>query len=72
MGKLLKIASGLVLLIVGAVIVAPKVIDPNDYREQIQTIVKEKIVYKEKKVSKAKLNMYDDYWSKNIMSFKKL
>ena len=42
MGKLLKITSGLVLLIVGAAIVAPRVIDPNDYREQIQTVVKEK------------------------------
>jgi len=42
MGKLLKIVSGLVLLIVGAAIVAPRVIDPNDYREQIQTVVKEK------------------------------
>ena len=42
MGKLLKIVSGLVLLIVVAAIVAPMVIDPNDYREQIQTVVKEK------------------------------
>jgi AsmA protein len=42
MGKLLKIVSGLVLLIVGAAIVAPRVINPNDYREQIQTVVKEK------------------------------
>jgi len=42
MGKLLKILSGLVLLIVGAAIVAPMMIDPNDYREQIQTVVKEK------------------------------
>jgi len=42
MGKLLKIVSGLVLLIVVAAIVAPRVIDPNDYREQIQTVVKEK------------------------------
>jgi len=42
MGKLLKIVSGLVLLIVGAAIVAPMMIDPNDYREQIQTVVKEK------------------------------
>ena len=42
MGKLLKIVSGLVLLIIVAAIVAPMVIDPNDYREQIQTVVKEK------------------------------
>ena len=42
MGKLLKITSGLVLLIVVAAIVASRVIDPNDYREQIQTVVKEK------------------------------
>ncbi len=42
MGKLLKIVSGLVLLIVGAAIVAPMMIDPNDYRKQIQTVVKEK------------------------------
>ncbi len=42
MGKLLKIVSGLVLVIVVAAIVAPMVIDPNDYREQIQTVVKEK------------------------------
>ena len=42
MRKLLKIVSGLVLLIVVAAIVAPMMIDPNDYREQIQTVVKEK------------------------------
>lgn len=42
MGKLLKIIVGLVLLIVVAVIVAPMVIDPNDYREEIQSVVKDK------------------------------
>lgn len=42
MGKLLKILAGIVLLVVVAIIVAPLVIDPNDYREQIQTAVKEK------------------------------
>lgn len=38
-----------------------KVIQRFDIPPVIKTIVKEKIVYKEKKVSKAKLNMYDDY-----------
>jgi len=38
MGKLLKIVSGLVLVIVVAAIVTPMVIDPNDYREQIQRL----------------------------------
>ncbi|PHS72776.1 MAG: AsmA family protein [Cycloclasticus sp.] len=42
MGKVLKIVAGLLLLIVVAAIVAPMVIDPNDYREEIQTVVKEK------------------------------
>ncbi|MEH6502777.1 MAG: AsmA family protein [Cycloclasticus sp.] len=42
MGKLLKIIGGLVLLLVVAIIVAPLVIDPNDYRDQIQDVVKEK------------------------------
>jgi len=42
MGKLLKIIVGLVLLIIVAAIVAPMVIDPNDYREEIQAVVKEK------------------------------
>lgn len=42
MGKLLKIIGGLLLLLVVVVIVAPLVIDPNDYRDQIQQVVKEK------------------------------
>lgn len=42
MGKLLKIIGGLLLLLVLVVIVAPLVIDPNDYRDQIQQVVKEK------------------------------
>ena len=42
MGKVLKILAGLVLLLVVAIIVVPLVIDPNDYREDIQAIVKEK------------------------------
>ena len=42
MKTLFKIMGGLVLLIVAVVIAAPMVIDPNDYREQIQTAVKEK------------------------------
>lgn len=42
MGKLIKIIVGLLLLIVVAVVVAPLVIDPNDYREQIQSAVKNK------------------------------
>ena len=32
----------LVILLIAAVIVLPKVIDPNDYREQISSLVKEK------------------------------
>ena len=40
MGKLIKIVLGLVALLVVAIIVIPMVIDPNDYREQIQTEVK--------------------------------
>ncbi|OUR89529.1 AsmA family protein, partial [Cycloclasticus sp. 44_32_T64] len=42
MGKLLKIIAGLVLLIIVAAVVAPMVIDPNDYREEIQAVVKDK------------------------------
>ncbi|OUR82102.1 AsmA family protein [Cycloclasticus sp. 46_120_T64] len=42
MGKLLKIIAGLVFLLVLAVIAAPMIIDPNDYREEIQQAVKEK------------------------------
>ncbi|MGB1741632.1 MAG: AsmA family protein [Cycloclasticus sp.] len=42
MGKVLKILAGLVLLLVVAIVVVPLVIDPNDYREDIQAIVKEK------------------------------
>lgn len=39
---LFKIIGGLVLLLVAVIIVAPMVIDPNDYREEIQAVVKEK------------------------------
>ncbi|MEW5008737.1 MAG: AsmA family protein [Cycloclasticus sp.] len=42
MGKLLKIIAGLVFLLVLAVIAVPMVVDPNDYREEIQQAVKEK------------------------------
>jgi AsmA protein len=42
MKTLFKIMGGLVLLVVVAIVVAPMVIDPNDYKEQIQTVVKEK------------------------------
>ena len=42
MGKLLKIIGVVVLLIVVLVIVAPFIVDPNDYREQIQSAVKDK------------------------------
>jgi AsmA protein len=42
MGKLLKVITGVVLLIVVLVIVAPLIVDPNDYREQIQSAVKDK------------------------------
>jgi len=42
MGKLLKVITGVVLLIVVLVIVAPFIVDPNDYREQIQSAVKDK------------------------------
>ena len=41
MGKLVKILGGLILLLVIAVIVIPMVVDPNDYREEIQAVVKE-------------------------------
>ncbi|ORU90212.1 MAG: AsmA family protein [Cycloclasticus sp. symbiont of Poecilosclerida sp. M] len=40
--KLLKFLIGLVLLLLVVIIVAPMVIDPNDYREQIETVVEEK------------------------------
>jgi Uncharacterized protein involved in outer membrane biogenesis len=42
MGKLIKILVGLVLMIVVAAIALPMVIDPNDYREEIQAAVKDK------------------------------
>lgn len=42
MGKLLKILIGLLVLLVVVVIVVPMVVDPNDYREKIQTVVKDK------------------------------
>lgn len=42
MGKLIKILVGLVLIVVIAAIALPMVIDPNDYREQIQSAVKDK------------------------------
>ena len=42
MGKLLKIIAGLVFLLVLAVIAVPMVVDPNDYREEIQQAVKER------------------------------
>jgi len=42
MGKLLKIIAGMVFLLVLAVIAAPMVVDPNDYREEIKQAVKEK------------------------------
>jgi len=42
MGKLFKIIAGILLFIVVVIIVVPMVIDPNDYREQIQATVKEK------------------------------
>ena len=40
MGKLIKIILALVALVIVAIVVIPLVIDPNDYREQIQTEVK--------------------------------
>jgi len=42
MGKLLKVVVGFVLLLLVVVIIAPMVIDPNDYRDEIQAAVKEK------------------------------
>jgi len=42
MGKLLKILAGFILVIIVIAIAAPLIIDPNDYRDQIQTTVKEK------------------------------
>ena len=42
MGTLLKVFGGLVLLLLVAIIVVPLVVDPNDYREEIQSVVKEK------------------------------
>lgn len=46
MKTLIKILLGLiailVVLIIAAVIILPQVIDPNDYKEQISTLVKEK------------------------------
>ena len=42
MKTFVRIVLGLILLIVVTVVVAPFVIDPNDYRDQIQQVVKEK------------------------------
>ncbi len=42
MGKRIKILVGLVFIIVVAVIALPVLIDPNDYKEEIQAAVKEK------------------------------
>ncbi|ORU92272.1 MAG: AsmA family protein [Cycloclasticus sp. symbiont of Bathymodiolus heckerae] len=42
MGKLIKILVGSILIVIVAAIALPMVIDPNDYREQIQDVVKEK------------------------------
>jgi len=42
MSKLLKVVASLVLLLVAVVIIAPMVVDPNDYKEEIQQLVKEK------------------------------
>ncbi|MGB1541596.1 MAG: AsmA family protein, partial [Cycloclasticus sp.] len=42
MRTLFKILGGLVLLLVVTIIVAPMLIDPNDYREEIQAVVKDK------------------------------
>ena len=42
MGKLLKVIMGFVVLLLLAVVIAPMVIDPNDYRDEIQAVVKDK------------------------------
>ena len=42
MGKLLKVIAGVILLLVAAVIIAPMVVDPNDYKEEIQQLVEDK------------------------------
>lgn len=42
MRTLFKILGGLVLLLFVTIIVAPMLIDPNDYREEIQAVVKDK------------------------------
>jgi len=42
MGKLLKLLGGLLFIIIAAGVVLPLVIDPNDYREEIQAVVKDK------------------------------
>jgi len=42
MGTLLKVLGGLVLLLLAAIIIVPLVIDPNDYRGEIEAVVKEK------------------------------
>ena len=42
MRTLFKVFGGLVLLLVAVIIIAPMVIDPNDYREEIQAVVKDK------------------------------
>jgi len=42
MGKLFKVIAGVVVLLVVAIVGIPMVIDPNDYRDDIQQLVKEK------------------------------
>ncbi|PCI65814.1 MAG: AsmA family protein [Piscirickettsiaceae bacterium] len=42
MKKLLKLIGGLIFIIIAMGVIVPLVIDPNDYREEIQAIVKEK------------------------------
>ena len=42
MRTLFKVFGGLVLLLVAIIIIAPMVINPNDYREEIQAVVKDK------------------------------
>jgi AsmA protein len=42
MRTLFKVFGGLVLLLVAVIIIAPMVINPNDYREEIQAVVKDK------------------------------
>lgn len=42
MRTLFKVFGGLVLLLIAVIIIAPMVIDPNDYREEIQAVVKDR------------------------------